>query len=110
MEIQNFFAYRIVIQRIAGKVSAHRIFFYAAISVVFHNPAVRVLLHLAAAAECRYFYGFRTCHDMDDLKTPADDAAAAENFSHLLRRSIGGDIEVLGSTPNSISLTAPPTI
>ena len=31
---------------------------------------------------------------MDDLKTPADDAAAAENFSHLLRRGIGGDIEV----------------
>ena len=60
----------------------------------FDNPAVRVLLHLAAAAECRYFYGFRTCHDMDDLKTPADDAAAAENFSHLLRRGIGGDIEV----------------
>lgn len=33
---------------------------------------------------------------MDDLKTPADDAAAAEEFVHLFGRGIGCDIEIFG--------------
>ena len=94
MEIDDFFFNRVVIKRVAGKITAHGIFFHAAVSVVFHNPAVRVLLHLAAAPEGRHLYGFRPDHDVNDLKTSADDAASAENLMNLFRRRIGGDVEV----------------
>ena len=55
-----------------------------------------VLHDFTAAAEGRYFDGFRPDHNVHDLETPTDDAAAAENLSYLFRSGIGGDIEVFG--------------
>ena len=94
VEIDDFFFNRVVIKRVAGEITAHGIFFHTAVSVVLHNPAVRILLHFAAAPKGRDLYGFRPDHDVYDLKASADDAASAENLMNLLRRRIGGDVEV----------------
>ena len=94
MEIDDFFFNRVVIKRVAGEITAHGIFFHTAVSVVLHNPAVRVLLHFTAASKGRDLYGFWPDHDVYDLKASADNAASAENLMNLLRRRIGGDIEV----------------
>ena len=99
MEVPNLLFNRVVIQRITSKVATHGIFFNAAVSIVLHNAALRILLNLIATAERRHFNGFRTNHHMNDLEAAADNAAAAEYFADLLRRGIGCDIKVFGLDP-----------
>ena len=99
MEIPNFLFNRVVIQRIASKVAAHGIFFNAAVSIVLHNAALRILLNLIATAKRRHFNDFGTNHHMDDLKAAADNAAAAEYFTDLLRCGIGCNIKIFGFNP-----------
>lgn len=94
MEIPNFLFNRVVIQRIASKVAPHGIFFNAAVSIVLHNTALRILLNLIATAERRDFNDFRSDHHMNNLKTAADNAAAAEYFADLLRRGVRCNIKV----------------
>lgn len=99
MEVPNLLFNRVVIQRITGKIAAHGIFFNAAVSIVLHNAALRILLNLIAAAKRRYFDGFRADHHMNDLKAPADNAAAAEYFTDLLRCGISCNIKIFGFNP-----------
>ena len=99
MEVPNLLFNRVVIQRIASKVATHGIFFNAAVSIVLHNAALRILLNLIAAAERCHFNGFRADHHMNDLEAAADNAAAAEYFADLLRRGIGCNIKIFGLNP-----------
>jgi hypothetical protein len=47
------------------------------------------------AAEGGDLQRFGTDHHMHDLEAAADDAGAAEGVADLLRRRVGGDIEIL---------------
>ena len=94
VKINDFLPHRVVIERIAGEIAPHGIFFHIAISVVFHNAAVLVLLHLAATAESGYFDRFRPHHHMHNLKAPPDNAAAAKHLAHLFGRGIGSHIKI----------------
>jgi hypothetical protein len=49
-------------------------------------------------------------HHVHDAEAPADDEGAAEQALDLLRRGVGGHVEVLGPQPSSRSRTAPPTM
>ena len=48
------------------------------------------------AAKGGYFDDLTAEQHMDDAKATADDAGIAEQLAHLLRRGVGGDVEVLG--------------
>ena len=51
------------------------------------------------AAEGGDFDDLAAKSDVDDSKAPADDAGVAKQGIHFLGGGIGGDVEVLGVTP-----------
>ena len=72
-------------------------------------------MHFRTAPKSRYLNHFCTVHHMNNLETPADDAAAAEKFVHLFRSSIGRHIKIFrldteqqipDRPPDNISLEA----
>ena len=87
---------RIEEQGIDGKVTAMCVLFLAAESIVGHDAARLILIIDATATEGGDLDGFRPHHHVHDAKTPADDARAAEQMMHLLRRGIGGDVKIFG--------------
>ena len=86
----------IVIQGIARKIAAQRIFGLAAKGVVTHDAALLVLRDLIATAIGGDFNGFRPRHHMHDAKTATNDAAAFENSPHFFWGRIGGNVKILG--------------
>jgi hypothetical protein len=52
-------------------------------------------LFAVMAAESGHFDGFRAHADVHDLEAAADDPRTAEAAADLLRRGVGGDVEIL---------------
>ncbi len=93
-----------VIQGVAGEVAAQRIVLDAAIDVVTHQHAVLDLAVAAAVVAVGAEGG-----DLDDLaaehhvrqaEAAADQPAVAEQLLDLLRRGVGGHVEILGPPPH----------
>ena len=90
-----------VVQRIGGEVAAHRVVLDAAVDVVAQQAAAVVGLAIPFVVAAVGAEG----GDLDDLapidhvrqpEPAADQAAVAEQRLDLLRRGVGGDVEVLG--------------
>jgi hypothetical protein len=64
--------------------------------VIAQDTAMLVLRRIVAAvaAEGGHFQQLLAEHHVHDLEAAADDEGAAEQFFHLLRRGVGGDIEI----------------
>ncbi len=96
----------IVVERIDGEVAAQGVFLDAAPGVVAqHQPglfvggvlvAVEFLVVPLKGAERGDFDHFAAETHMHDLEAAADDTAALEQALDLLRRGVGGHVEVLG--------------
>ena len=90
---------RIVVQRIDGKVPARRIVGLAAEDVVGKNAPVLVgvrIVDILRRAEGRHLDGLRARQHVHQPESAADDKCAAKQRLDLLRRRVGGDVEVLG--------------
>ena len=115
---------RVVVQGVDGEVAAKGVFVDGAVGVVAQNQAVRgnpragaragrAVAHavrfrhggkvagaVAAAAESRHFDDLAAHPNMDDAKTPPDDARPRQHGAHVFRRGFGGDIEILRRAPD----------
>jgi hypothetical protein len=90
---------RIVVQRIDREIPARGIVGLIAEDVVGENAAVLVGVGFAGIlrrAERRDFNGLRARQHVHQPEAAADDEGAAKQRLDLLRRGVGGDIEVLG--------------
>ncbi len=92
-----------VIQGVAGEVAAHRVVLDAAVDVVAHQHAVLDLAVTAAVvdvgAEGRDLDDLAAEHHVRQAEAAADQPAVAEQLFDLLRRGIGGHVEILGPPP-----------
>ncbi len=94
----------IVEQRVDGEVTPQCVLFLRSPHVVAQQAAVSVLRRRIArlpggAAKGRHLDRLGAAQTVDDLKTAADDARAAECGAHLLRSRIGRHVEILGAAP-----------
>ena len=95
VKIQHLLRRHIVIQRIAGEITPHRILLQRAIRVIPHNPPARILHHPPAAAKRAHLNRLAALHHMHNLKPPPDNPAAAKQTMHLLGRGAGCHIKIL---------------
>ncbi len=88
----------IVVEGIDGEVAAQGILLYGAVEVVVQHHAVGALLRLAeiGATEGGHLDDLASEPHVSEAKAPSDEAAVAEHRFHLLRRGVGGHVEVLG--------------
>gem|GEM_PF-5173865 len=95
--VQHRLRGRIVVHRVDGEVAARGVLVLGAEVVVAQDAAMLVLRRVGAAgaAEGRHFQQLLAEHHVHDLEAAADDEGAAEQFFHLLRRGVGGDVEIL---------------
>ena len=104
--IPNFFALRIVKQRVHGEVATDRVFALIAVNVVAQEPAMLIgtaIFFISVSgrvigAERGDLHRFIAKHDMHQFETPANDACAAKHAAHLLRGCVGGNVVVFGVT------------
>jgi hypothetical protein len=64
---------------------------------------------MVVTPEGGHFDHVTTKDDVGQAETAANQAAVAEQRLDLLRRRVGGDVEILGVFPSSRSRTPPPT-
>ena len=115
---------RVVVQGVDGEVAAKGVFVDGAVGVVAQNQAirgnpragtraVRAIAYAvrfrhggdaagaaAAATESGHFDDLAAHPNMDDAKTPPDDARPREHGAHVFRRGVRGDIEILRRAPD----------
>ena len=94
--INHLIGHGIVIQSIACKVAAQRVFSLAAKRVVTHDAALLVLHYLVTTTIGSDFNGFGPHHHMHNAKSTAYDAAALEHSTHFFWRGIGGNVKIFG--------------
>ena len=106
-----------VVEGVDGKVATLGILFDGAVDVVPQQHAfIGLGRHMLAGIDLMvvtpeggHFDHVTTKDDVGQAETAANQAAVAEQRLDLLRRRVGGDVEILGVFPSSRSRTPPPT-
>ena len=102
--VDDFFARRVVKERVDGKVPPHGIFLARTEYVVAQDTAMLVGMAALAvvarmlATKCRHLDHVTAAQHVHQLEAPADNARAAKQRAHALGRCIGSDIEVFWIT------------
>ncbi len=103
--VPDFLFLRVVIEGVDGEIPAGGVLFLAAKDIVPQQHAVLggnpgfVLLDFRlgrAGSEGGDLDEIGAAIDMDDLKAAADEAGAAKDLLHFVRRGVSGHVEVLG--------------
>ncbi len=91
-----------VIEAVDGEIATLGVFFDRAENVVAQQHAVLAALGGGAIARVLFvmtakggdFNDFRPEHDVGQAETAANQAAVAEQLAYLIRRGVGGDVEI----------------